>query len=507
MKKQTTSVLSKLILFVVMLFLTTKIEAQEMNLNVTLSDAAQGSTIAFDGLAFLSGDFCSSTFFPPGKVSDFFGFQYLRDNDATKMGHNTDFLTRVANNMLYVLTSSQKTQLTALAKAQVTQINNYAYQRFPLIKAFNRLLQKSMPLGSTGLDRKAVIDYSAQLYMLDGQISIVRARLFGGIIKALTTTQKRYLDSLGKMGVKYWPSLTDQINKTGLTNNEFVAVMTYASEMYAWYRGNQASDVYFCPERQGNYFGGFYIKDAPAMGNPNYYIDTNLTKNSGNNFIAALTTAQAKYITSLVDTQRADLAGIVTQRTNISKLLRGYLTNTTIDTVSVMNLIKRYGELDGEISYNLATNFCKVGWTLTAAQKTTLTKIRNLSSYPCSGAYLYSDKIALPTIAITDFLFNKPAKRINESEENISRFDLSNYPNPFSQETLITYTLPEPNNVQLKLYDISGREIITLINQHQPAGTYTIPISSDRISLTEGTYFYRLTAGEFTETKIMILAK
>ena len=65
----------------------------------TLSDEAQGMTIAFDGLAFLTGNLGSDSFFPPGKVADFWGFQYLRDNDPSQMGHNTDFLTSAALNM------------------------------------------------------------------------------------------------------------------------------------------------------------------------------------------------------------------------------------------------------------------------------------------------------------------------------------------------------------------------------------------------------------------------
>ncbi|MEI6840859.1 MAG: hypothetical protein WCK53_06310, partial [Methanomicrobiales archaeon] len=64
---------------------------QAYTMEQTLSDQAQEATIAFDALAFLTGQACSDTFLPPGKVADYAGFQYLRDNDATQMGHNTDF--------------------------------------------------------------------------------------------------------------------------------------------------------------------------------------------------------------------------------------------------------------------------------------------------------------------------------------------------------------------------------------------------------------------------------
>lgn len=90
-----------------------------------ISDRAQSNTIAFDALGFLTGTLGSDSFFPPGKVADFWGFQYLRDNDPSQMGHNTDFLTRAAFNMLAVLSTEQRGQLITLAKSQVTSIQEY----------------------------------------------------------------------------------------------------------------------------------------------------------------------------------------------------------------------------------------------------------------------------------------------------------------------------------------------------------------------------------------------
>ncbi len=92
-----------------------------------LSDKAQETTIAFDALAFLTGNMCSDSFLPPGKVADFFGFQYLRDVTPNGMGHNTDFVTNSANNVLHILNDEQKAQLVAVAKTQAALINDYAY--------------------------------------------------------------------------------------------------------------------------------------------------------------------------------------------------------------------------------------------------------------------------------------------------------------------------------------------------------------------------------------------
>ena len=66
---------------------------QRYSLEQALSGKAQLHTIAFSGLAFLSGDFAADTFLPPGKVSDYFGFQYLRDIDAAQGGHSTSRVT------------------------------------------------------------------------------------------------------------------------------------------------------------------------------------------------------------------------------------------------------------------------------------------------------------------------------------------------------------------------------------------------------------------------------
>ena len=129
-------------------------QGRQYSLEQAMSDQAQLHTIAFDGLAFLTGDFGSDTFLPPGKVSDYFGFQYMRDIDAKEGGHNTSFLTRIAHNMLAILNDDQKAQLLALAKEQENDIRRFAEMRLPLIKAFRRNLEGDLPAGSKGLDQR-----------------------------------------------------------------------------------------------------------------------------------------------------------------------------------------------------------------------------------------------------------------------------------------------------------------------------------------------------------------
>ncbi len=95
---------------------------------------------------------------------------------------------------------------------------------------------------------------------------------------------------------------------------------------------------------------------------------------------------------------------------------------------------------------------------------------------------------------------------IIEVEIAPSVFSLSqNYPNPFNPVTIIKYQLPISNFVSINLYDVLGNEVVTLVNEEQPAGEYEIEFDGSR--LPSGIYFYKLLSGSFVETKKMILLK
>ena len=102
--------------------------------------------------------------------------------------------------------------------------------------------------------------------------------------------------------------------------------------------------------------------------------------------------------------------------------------------------------------------------------------------------------------------FNDP---VNISEELFSpnpRYLLSNnYPNPFNPATTIRYELPERGFVTLKVFDVLGNEVATLVNQEKPAGSYQVEWNA--FNLPSGIYFYRMRAGNFTDTKKLILLK
>jgi hypothetical protein len=78
-----------------------------------------------------------------------------------------------------------------------------------------------------------------------------------------------------------------------------------------------------------------------------------------------------------------------------------------------------------------------------------------------------------------------------------------NYPNPFNPATTINYSLPKSGLVTIKVYDILGREIITLVNEINSPGNYTIQFNGSKLS--SGIYFYRMQAGNFIRQKNNII--
>jgi len=85
-------------------------------------------------------------------------------------------------------------------------------------------------------------------------------------------------------------------------------------------------------------------------------------------------------------------------------------------------------------------------------------------------------------------------------------FNLSiNYPNPFNPVTNIEYSLPNLSNVSLIIYNLQGQVVTQLVDGEIPAGVHTV--TWDASNFASGIYFYRLTAGEFEQTRKMVLLK
>lgn len=384
---------------------------QKYSIEQAISDRAQLHTIAFSGLAFLTGDYGASTFIPPGKVCDYFGFQYMRDIDSQQKGHNPVFLNRVAANVMKTLTTDQKKLFQDLATEQEPKLEALARMRLPLIKAFWREQTGDLPAKSKGLDETAVTQYVGDIFAADGELSYRRAQVNGQIAKSLSPEQKSFFASMKFGDFGTWPDLDHREQMRGDVPRGkpkmwTVAYMTYVSEWYSWYAGSLEADTYFCPERHGTYFGGFYMKDMPAMGKRDFDISMTVTGDSGQGFLEVLNEDQRRLITEIIPAQKNDIKETVTVRRQISSELRKFLVGETPDRKKVLDLCRHYGELDGRMSWRYTVAFAKVKKTLTSAQMGSLVKLRNLSGYTSAPAYLYSDAMKeLPDLGNTDRFF------------------------------------------------------------------------------------------------------
>ena len=121
--------------------------------------------------------------------------------------------------------------------------------------------------------------------------------------------------------------------------------------------------------------------------------------------------------------------------------------------------------------------------------------VSSFNSNPTAGTMLFIDDISLdyPT-GVKEITSNTP-----------ETFLLTAYPNPFNPSTTIRYQIPEMSFVTIKVYDVLGNEIATIVNEEKTIGSYEVEF--DASELTSGIYFYQLKAEDFIETKKMILIK
>ena len=97
---------------------------------------------------------------------------------------------------------------------------------------------------------------------------------------------------------------------------------------------------------------------------------------------------------------------------------------------------------------------------------------------------------------------------VGKENELFLNYELfQNYPNPFNPSTVFSWQLAVGSHVTLKIYDVLGNEIATLVNEEQKAGTHNYEFEMRNYELSGGVYYYRLKAGNFVETKGMIYLK
>ena len=95
---------------------------------------------------------------------------------------------------------------------------------------------------------------------------------------------------------------------------------------------------------------------------------------------------------------------------------------------------------------------------------------------------------------------------VNDQPQIVNEFLLSqNYPNPFNPTTKISWQSPVSGNQTIKIYDIAGKEVATLISEYRLAGKNEVEFNASNLS--SGIYFYKLTVGNISKTKKMLVLK
>lgn len=138
-----------------------------------------------------------------------------------------------------------------------------------------------------------------------------------------------------------------------------------------------------------------------------------------------------------------------------------------------------------------------------AAQNNGLIPTNIWSLAATSNGYLFAG-------SSTDGVYRTEHSTTSVEPENIEPKSLAlsqNYPNPFNPSTSIQYAIGSMQFVQLKVYDILGNKVATIVNEYKPAGSYNVEFRIENEELSSGIYFYQLKAGDYILTKAMILVK
>jgi len=230
------------------------------------------------------------------------------------------------------------------------------------------------------------------------------------------------------------------------------------------------------------------------------------TTNGGINWISqlsGLTVNETLYSVSFTDANNGTavgVAGVIVRTTNggttwsAQYVQNGFLLGVSFSDVNNGTAVGQQGNI-------LRTTDGGTTWTSQHIVETT-THLQSVSFTDANNGTAVGD---LGTILRTT---NGGATFVEEevSNEIPMEFLLSqNYPNPFNPSTTIRYSVPQNTNVMIKVFDVLGNEVATLVNEEKATGSYEANFNAK--GLSSGIYFYKLQAGSFIETKKMILLK
>jgi hypothetical protein len=207
-------------------------------------------------------------------------------------------------------------------------------------------------------------------------------------------------------------------------------------------------------------------------------------------------------------------------QTTLTSLPVGAFYSNPMDTVYLRDTVTISAPAGGWLVFNLDHSYafdssksliiqieqCAAeGATGYSLAQTTLSGIRRSWSVGCGYPFFYSGQDNRIMNCGIDFVITKITEPSVNSQIPTEYNLEQNYPNPFNPVTQITFDIPKNGFVTLKIYDVLGREITTLVNGVKNPGRYIVEFDGSQYS--SGIYFYRLESDEFTDVKKMILIK
>jgi hypothetical protein len=351
---------------------------------------------------------CADTFFPPGELIDFWGFQWIRDTDVDGQGHNSNYAAYAANAILNVLNDTQKGWILDHSYTQVGVLNISSISLANMTSStYDGLVYGRLPFQMAVRDSRAlnmvksrVVKYFGSMYLLAGRVAISRAKLFVRLKNSLNPTQLQTLNSY--TGFYSFPS-TSTDTFCSKANGEYVGLMykTVAGDFLAWFKGNQLRDAYFAPERVASYFGLFYLKDIISLERNalglSTTIDSALTGNYGLNLQKLLNGDQRPFMTNLLNSELPYAYKLYYARSNITSLLRGFVSGSVNETL-ILSFAKQIGEYDGAISYFAALALNGIKATLNQTQVANFASLIEEEIPKCEGYYYLSYNLPMPAV-------------------------------------------------------------------------------------------------------------
>jgi len=259
------------------------------------------------------------------------------------------------------------------------------------------------------------------------------------------------------------------------------SVMATTDSVKKYFQLHNYQKAMLCAADLGHYVGDSH---QPLHLTNNY--DGQFTNQSG---------VHARYETSLIARDSANIIYSFENAvyiSNVNQTVFNYIYSNHVYVDSVL----KYDSIAHAIAGNTnSTTYYDLYWQL--AGKFTIKLFNNASHFIASLIYTAWVNAGSPT-SVTPGETSLPEKFYLEQ----------NYPNPFNPSTNIRYSIPVgigDVEVQLKVYDANGKEIETLVNEKQNAGNYSV--SFNAVNYPSGVYFYKLKAGDFSETKRMMLVK